>query len=153
MDAEGLGRKLLLTPTGDPRRTLKSRLWVLCGYCDSISQHTNPASTFELSQCWHCKERLLEPRKGFWVTSGSLPLRFRRARAGHKNPPRPEIRKNYEKKLPNPPPWVGPRKYEKITEKIQKWPQNDHFCIFFGNFFVFSGPNPALSLKITYFGI
>ena len=41
-------------------------------YCDSISQKTNSANTFELSQCWHCKERLLEPRKGFWVTSGSL---------------------------------------------------------------------------------
>ena len=30
MDAEGLGRKLLLTPSGDPRRALKSRPWVLC---------------------------------------------------------------------------------------------------------------------------
>ena len=29
MDAEGLGRKLLLTPTADPRQFLKSRLWVL----------------------------------------------------------------------------------------------------------------------------
>ena len=44
--------------------------------------------------------------------------------------------------------WVGPRKYEKITEKIQKWRENYHFCIFsdlrgptqdggFCNFFVF----------------
>ena len=47
MDAEGLGRKLLLTPPGDPRRTLKAD----CGYCDSISQNTNSASTFEVSQC------------------------------------------------------------------------------------------------------
>ena len=41
----------------------------------------NLASTFELSQCWHCKERLLEPRKG---TSGSLsperPCQFARYR-------------------------------------------------------------------------
>ena len=29
MDAEGLGRKLLLTPSGDPRATPKSRPWVL----------------------------------------------------------------------------------------------------------------------------
>ena len=29
MDAEGLGRKLLLTPSGDPAEPLKSRPWVL----------------------------------------------------------------------------------------------------------------------------
>ena len=51
MDAEGLGRKLLLTPLGDPRRTPET-------LTDSISQNANPASTFELSQCRHCKERL-----------------------------------------------------------------------------------------------
>ena len=57
MHAEGLGHKPLLTPSGDPRR---------------ISQNAHPASTFELSQSRHCKERQPGPRKGFWVTSGSL---------------------------------------------------------------------------------
>ena len=63
MDAEGLGRKLLLNPPGDPRKPGKAD----CGYCDGISQNTIPASTlkFELSQCWHSKERLLGPRKRF----------------------------------------------------------------------------------------
>ena len=43
-----------------------------CGYCDSISQNSKPASPFKLSQCWRCKEKLPGPRKGFWVTFGSL---------------------------------------------------------------------------------
>ena len=45
MDAEGLGRKLLLTPPA----TLGEPWKADCGYCDSISQNANPASTFELS--------------------------------------------------------------------------------------------------------
>ena len=43
-----------------------------CGYCDDVSQNANPASTFKVSQCRHCKERLPGPRKGFWMTPGSL---------------------------------------------------------------------------------
>ena len=65
MDAEGLGRKLLLTPPPP----LKSRLWALSLW---ISHNAHPPSTFEFSQCRHCKERLPGPRKGFWVTSGNL---------------------------------------------------------------------------------
>ena len=57
MDAEGLGRRLLLTPSGDPGRA---------------PENANPASTFELSQCRHCKEGLPGPRRRFWVLSGSL---------------------------------------------------------------------------------
>ena len=57
MDAEGLGRKLLLTPPGDTRKPWQAG----CRHCDGgISQNAHPASTFELSQCWHCKERLPE---------------------------------------------------------------------------------------------
>ena len=67
MDAEGLGRKLLLTASGEPRKAPADR-----GYCDSISQNANPASTFELSQCRHRKEGLPGPRRGFLVPSGSL---------------------------------------------------------------------------------
>ena len=70
MDAEGWGRKLLLTPSCDPRKPLKNR--TDCGYHDSISQSAHCASTFERSQCRHCKERLPGPRKCFWATSGSL---------------------------------------------------------------------------------
>ena len=32
------------------------------GYWDSIAQNAKPASSFELSQCWHCKEGLPGPR-------------------------------------------------------------------------------------------
>ena len=43
MGAEGLGRKLLLTPSADPHRSP----WKAGrGYCDSISQNADPASTF-----------------------------------------------------------------------------------------------------------
>ena len=65
MDAEGLGRKLLLTSLVAPAESLKSRPWVL-------SQNANPVSTFELSRCRHCKEGLPGPMRGFWVPSGSL---------------------------------------------------------------------------------
>ena len=52
MDAEGLGRKLLLTPPPTPGEPHEKQT------VGSISQNANPASTFELSQCRHCKERL-----------------------------------------------------------------------------------------------
>ena len=68
MDEEGLGRKLLLTPSDDPRRAPENQTAGTVG----ISQHANPASTFELSQCRHCKQGLPGPRRGFRVASGSL---------------------------------------------------------------------------------
>ena len=61
MDAEGLGRGLLLTPLGTPRKSLKADR--RC--CDGVSQNANPASTFELSQCRHCKERHLGQGEAF----------------------------------------------------------------------------------------
>ena len=56
-------------PLVNPAEPLKSRLWVLWQHltCDSSSQKTYSASTFELSQCRHCKEGLPGPRRGFWV--------------------------------------------------------------------------------------
>ena len=67
-------------------------------------------------------------------------LQFRCPRTGHKNPPRPEIRKEYEKKKQNPPPWLGQENTKKLPKKIQKWPENDHFCIFSVIFSYFPGP-------------
>ena len=68
-------------------------------------------------------------------------LQFCRARTGHKNPPRPEIRKKYEKITKSPTLGrSGPENTKKITEKIQKWPENDHFCIFSVIFSCFRGP-------------
>ena len=58
----GFGCKLLLTPSEDPPN---------CGYCDSISQNAHPASTFELFQCRHCKERLLGPDLLFQSCQGT----------------------------------------------------------------------------------
>ena len=51
--AEDLGRKLLLTPTGKPRKPPKTD----CGYCDSISQNAYPASPLEFSP-WADKKLL-----------------------------------------------------------------------------------------------
>ena len=81
---------------------------------------------------WHHSGCL---KGGIW----HLKLRFRRARTGHKNPPRPEIRKKYEK-IQTPPPWVGLRKYEEITEKVQKRSFSGHFCIFWVIFSYFRSP-------------
>ena len=55
----------------------------------TVTQNAHPASTFELSQCRHCKEGLPGPRRGFWVTPGSLsPKR-----------PRPFARSRYSEKI------------------------------------------------------
>ena len=43
MDAEGLGRKLLLTLSGDPRRTLEKQ--IVGTATTNISQNAHPAST------------------------------------------------------------------------------------------------------------
>ena len=59
------------------------------------------------------------------------------------NPSSPEIRKKIRKKsekLRNPPPRVGPRKYEKNTEKIQKRVILGHVCTFSVFFSYFRGP-------------
>ena len=54
-----MGPKLLLTPSGDPAEPLKADR----GWRDTISKNANPASTFEISQCRHCKGRLPGPRR------------------------------------------------------------------------------------------
>ena len=61
MDAEGLGHKLLLTGSGDPRRTPEKQTMGT----DSISKNANPASTFALSQCKRCKGGQPGPRRRF----------------------------------------------------------------------------------------
>ena len=70
------GRRGFGSQTADdpPPATLGEPWKADCGCCDSFSQSTNPASTFELSQCRHCEERLPGPRRGFkiWLPSGSL---------------------------------------------------------------------------------
>ena len=53
MDAEGLGRKLLLTLSADSRRTPEKQ--TLGTVTASQQKKANPASSFELSQCWRCK--------------------------------------------------------------------------------------------------
>ena len=69
MDAEGLGHKLLLTPTGDPRRDPeKPTVGTVTTSHTACSHH---ASTFELAECRHRKEGLPGPRRGFWVPSGT----------------------------------------------------------------------------------
>ena len=62
---------------------------------------------------------------------------------------KPQNPKN-TKKIRNPPPQVGPRKYKKNTETAQKW--QGHFCIFSVFFFVFSGPTWGGGFRIfSYF--
>ena len=53
MHAEGLGRKLLLTPSGDARKAPEKQT---VGTVISISQNANPASTFKLSEGRHRKD-------------------------------------------------------------------------------------------------
>ena len=60
-----------------------------------------------------------------------------------RKPPKPEN----TKKIQNPPPQLGPRKYRKNTEKIGKRPENDNFWavfIFFRYFFRISGGQPGV---------
>ena len=67
MDAEGLGRKLLLTPSGDPRRTPEEQT------VGTVTASQNMLTLQALSSSLHagrrCKGRLPEPRRGFWVPS------------------------------------------------------------------------------------
>ena len=68
MDAESLGRKLLLTPLATPRKHPKSKLWLLWPHLTKCS----PCKHFRALSMWHCKERWPGPRRGFWVISSSL---------------------------------------------------------------------------------
>ena len=77
-------------------------------------------------------------------------LQFRRARTGHKAPQNRKYEKN-TKKLQNSPPWVGPRKYGKMTKKY-KMVIFGPFLFFFGNFSAFSGPNPGWGM-LSFFRI
>ena len=59
-----------------------------------------------------------------------------------RKPPKPEN----TKKIQNPPPRVGPRKYRKNTEKIRKRPENGNFgaaFIFFSVFFLYFRGQPG----------
>ena len=70
MDAEGLRRKLLLTPPHDPRGTPEKQT---VGTVTASHKMLSLKALFELSQCQHCKGGLPGPRRGIWVPSGSLP--------------------------------------------------------------------------------
>ena len=64
-----MGRKLLLI---HPPPWLKQAVSTVTASHNLLA---HPASTSEISQCRHCKERLPGPRQGLWVTSGSLSLK------------------------------------------------------------------------------
>ena len=63
-------------------------------------------------------------------------MQFRRARTGHKNPPRPEIRKKYEQITKSPALGWAP-KIRKSYRKNTKMVIFGLFLYFFGNFFDF----------------
>ena len=69
MDAEDLGCKLLLTLSDDPHRTPEKQTMGTV-----TASHTMLALQALSSslQCWHCREGLPGPRRGFWVPSGNL---------------------------------------------------------------------------------
>ena len=68
MDAEGLGRKLLLTPSGDPRRTPEKQ--TVGTVSASHKMLTLQALSTSLSAGTE-RGGLPGPRRGFWVPSGS----------------------------------------------------------------------------------
>ena len=61
MDAEGLGRKLLPTPSGDPRKAPEKQT------AGSVTASHKMLTLQALSSSLNAG-----PRKGFWVPSGSL---------------------------------------------------------------------------------
>ena len=65
MDAEGFGRKLLLTPPTTPGKPSEKQTV-------GIVAASHEMLTFGLSHFRHCKERLPGSRKGLWLTFGSL---------------------------------------------------------------------------------
>ena len=74
MDAEGLGRKLLLTPSGDPRGSPEKQT---VGTVTAFSKNANPASTFELSHCRRCKGGCLGRGEAFGALRQSVPQNSR----------------------------------------------------------------------------
>ena len=69
MDAEGLGRKLLLTPSGDPRRAPEKQT------VGTVTESHNMLTLQALSSsliAGTAKGGLPGPRTNFWVRSGSL---------------------------------------------------------------------------------
>ena len=77
-------------------------------------------------------------------------LRFRVPGMELKNPSSPEIRKKNTKTSRNPPPRVGPRKYEKNTEKIRKRSLSDCFRIFSVFIFRIFGARPWVGDFVTF---
>ena len=72
MDAEGLGRKLLLTtPPSNPRKHPEKQT-VGTVTASPIMLALQAPKCFELSHCLHCKERLPGPDERRWVPSSSL---------------------------------------------------------------------------------
>ena len=69
MDAEGLGRKLLLTPSGEPRRTPEKK--TAGSVTASHKMLTLQALSSKLN-AGTAKRGLPGPRRGFWVPSSSL---------------------------------------------------------------------------------
>ena len=138
MDAEGLGRKLLLTPP--PRRPSENPEKQTVGTVTASHKVLNPASTFEVSQSRHCKSRLPEPRKGSWVAISLGCYRI------HKTPQVWEIRKKYEKITTSP--RFGPRNTKKIPKnyKIGQKMTNFVICRYF-----FLGPNRKWVILFSYF--
>ena len=69
MDAEGLGRKLLVTPCGDPRRTLEKQT---VGTMTASHKMLSLQALSSSLNAGTAKGGLPGPRRGFWVPSGSL---------------------------------------------------------------------------------
>ena len=68
MDAEGLGRKLLLTPSGDPRRGPQKQTG---GIVTASHKMLAPQALSTSLNAGTAEMGLPGPRKGFWVPSGS----------------------------------------------------------------------------------
>ena len=66
MDAEGLGRRLLLTPLGPPESPQKA---------DCVGTVTASHEMLTLQALSSSLNAGIGPREGFWVTSGSLSLK------------------------------------------------------------------------------
>ena len=104
----------------------------------------------------HCFSRINFPKITYNVfICDSENYMYLRAWYRSQKPLNPENPKKLRKKKKkrNPPPRVGPRKYEKNTEKIQKSPKNNHFCIFSVFFSYFRGPTRGGGFRIFFFVI
>ena len=85
---------------------------------------------------------------GSWNSTGKKSTLIATLRAWYRS----QIPLNPVKIRQIPPPWIGPRKSENMTDKMQKWPQN-YRVRFFGNFFVFSSPNALWGNLYVFFVI